>query len=155
MRNDDLAIIWFLFICSLLSYHSLTVIKCRERLCFSFSVVTGVASSQDPWSEVEVLVTQSCPTLCDPGTLARQPPLSMGFSRRESWSGLPCPSLGDLPDAGIKPWVSRIVGRFFSSWDTREAPYNYILQPVGIYCGFRSTGFPRQKHWSGLPMVGA
>ena len=27
----------------------------------------------------------------------------MGFSRQEYWSGLPCPSPGDLPDAGIEP----------------------------------------------------
>ena len=27
----------------------------------------------------------------------------MGFSRQESWSGLPFPSPGDLPDPGIKP----------------------------------------------------
>ena len=27
----------------------------------------------------------------------------MGFSRQERWSGLPCPSPGDLPDPGIKP----------------------------------------------------
>ena len=27
----------------------------------------------------------------------------MGFSRQEYWSGLPCPSPGDLPDPGIKP----------------------------------------------------
>ena len=32
-----------------------------------------------------------------------QAPLSMGFCRRESWSGWPFPSLGDLPDPGIKP----------------------------------------------------
>ena len=28
--------------------------------------------------------------------------LSMGFSRQEFWSGLPFPSPGDLPDAGIE-----------------------------------------------------
>ena len=27
----------------------------------------------------------------------------MGFSKQEHWSGLPCPSAGDLPDPGIKP----------------------------------------------------
>jgi len=27
----------------------------------------------------------------------------MGFSRQECWSGLPCPSSGDLPDPGIEP----------------------------------------------------
>ena len=34
---------------------------------------------------------------------ARQAPLSMGFSRREYWSGLPCPTPGDLPDPEIAP----------------------------------------------------
>ena len=27
----------------------------------------------------------------------------MGFSRQESWNGLPFPSPGDLPDPGIEP----------------------------------------------------
>ena len=36
-------------------------------------------------------------------TVARQAPLSMGFSRQESWSGLPSPLPGDLPDPGIEP----------------------------------------------------
>ena len=35
-------------------------------------------------------------------TLARQAPLSIGFSRQEYWSGLPFPSPGDLPDPGIE-----------------------------------------------------
>ena len=38
-----------------------------------------------------------------PWTIAYQAPLSMGFSRQEYWSGLPVPSLGGLPDPGIKP----------------------------------------------------
>ena len=38
-----------------------------------------------------------------PRTVAYQAPLAMGFSRQEYWSGLPFPSLGDLPDPGIKP----------------------------------------------------
>ena len=37
-------------------------------------------------------VAQSCPTLCDPWTVAYQVPPSMGFSRQEYWSGLPLPS---------------------------------------------------------------
>ena len=46
------------------------------------------------------LVTKSCPTL---GTCQGcQAPLSMGFSRQEYWSGLQFPSLGDLPNPGIK-----------------------------------------------------
>ena len=44
-----------------------------------------------------------CPTLATTWTVAHQAPLSMGFSRQEYWSGLPFPSLGDLPDPGIEP----------------------------------------------------
>ena len=44
--------------------------------------------------------------------VARQAPLSMGFSRQEYWSGLPFPSPGDLPEPGIEQ-VSRILGGFF------------------------------------------
>ena len=36
-------------------------------------------------------------------TVSRQAPLSMGFSRQEYCSGLPCPPPGDLPDSGIEP----------------------------------------------------
>ena len=38
-----------------------------------------------------------------PSTVARQAPLSMGFSRQEYWSGLPFPLSGDLLDPGIEP----------------------------------------------------
>ena len=41
-------------------------------------------------------------TLATPWTVARQVPLSMGFSRPEYWSGLPFPSPGYLSDPGIK-----------------------------------------------------
>ena len=46
---------------------------------------------------------QLCPILCDPWTIAHQLPLSMGFSRQEYWSGLPCPPPGDPPDLGVEP----------------------------------------------------
>ena len=36
-------------------------------------------------------------------TIARQTPLSMGFSRQEYWSGLPCPPLRDLLVLGVEP----------------------------------------------------
>ena len=36
-------------------------------------------------------------------TVAHQAPPSMGFSRQEYWSGLPCPPPGDLCHLGIKP----------------------------------------------------
>ena len=67
---------------------------------------------------------QSCPTLCDPWTVACQASLSMGFSRQEYWSGLPCPTPGDLPDPGIELMVfmsSALAGRFFITSATLEA----------------------------------
>ena len=36
-------------------------------------------------------------------TVAHKAALSMGFSRQEHWSGVPCPPAGDLPDSKIKP----------------------------------------------------
>ena len=49
-------------------------------------------------------------------TVACQVPLSMGFSRQEYWSGLPFPSLADLPDPGIEPtslMSPALAGGFF------------------------------------------
>ena len=54
-----------------------------------------------------------------------QAPLSMGFSRQEYWSGLPCPPPGDLPDPGIEPMSlvsAALAGKFFTTsttWETR------------------------------------
>ena len=53
-----------------------------------------------------------------------QAPLSMGFSRQESWTGLPCPPPGDLPNPGIKPMSLMspgLAGGFFTSSATWEA----------------------------------
>ena len=56
-----------------------------------------------------------------PWTVAHQAPLSMGFSRQEYWSGLPCPPSGDFPDPGIEP-VSPYIGRrvlyHSTTWET-------------------------------------
>ena len=52
---------------------------------------------------MKVLATQSCPTLCDPWAAAYQAPLSMEFSRREYWSGLPFPPQGIFPTQGSNP----------------------------------------------------
>ena len=50
-----------------------------------------------------MLVTQTCPTLCDPMDSSPSGFLSMGFSREEYCSGLPFSSPGDFPDPGIEP----------------------------------------------------
>ena len=54
-------------------------------------------------------------------TVACQAPLSTGFSRQEYWSGIPFPSLGDLPDPGIKP-VSPVSSAFHADSLPAEPP---------------------------------
>ena len=49
-----------------------------------------------------VLVAQSCLILCNPWAVACQAPLSLRFSRREYWGGLPCAPLGDLPNPRVE-----------------------------------------------------
>ena len=64
------------------------------------------------------LVTKSCPTLVTPWTVAHQGSLTMGFPRKEYWSGLPFPSPGDLPSTRIKPRspVLQAVSLLLSHW---------------------------------------
>ena len=50
-----------------------------------------------------------------PWTAAHQAPLSMGFPWQEYWSGLPFPSLGNLPDPGIEPTSLAVAGGFFTN----------------------------------------
>ena len=69
------------------------------------------------FSRVQLLVTL--------WTVVCQAPLSMGFSRPEYWSGLPCPPPGDLPNSGIELaflMCPAMAGWFFTSSATWEAP---------------------------------
>ena len=57
-------------------------------------------------------------------TIAQQAPLSMGFSRQEYWSVLPCPPPGDLPNGGTEPaslMSPALAVRFFTASATWEA----------------------------------
>ena len=49
-----------------------------------------------------------------PWTIACQVSLSMGFPRQKYWGDLPLPSLGDLPNSGIKPSSAALAGKFFT-----------------------------------------
>ena len=76
---------------------------------------------------VHAKLLQSCLTLVTLWTVACQAPLSLGFSRQEYWSGLPCPPAGDLPDPGIKPaspMSPAVAGGFFTTITTWEAHSN-------------------------------
>ena len=69
--------------------------------------------------------TQSCPT---PWTVAHQAPLSMEFSQQEYWSGLPFPTLEDLPGPKIEStslMSPALTGRFITTsatWEILGAP---------------------------------
>ena len=73
---------------------------------------------------IAVLVAQSCPTVCNPWTVAHQAPLSMEFSRQEYSSGLPCPPPGHLPNPGTEPvslMSPELAGGFFTTSATWKA----------------------------------
>ena len=77
-------------------------------------------------------------------TIAYQAPPSMGFSRQGSWSGLPLPSPGDLPDPGIQPRSSILqavalpsepsVTEGFKCKLKYRAPRAHVLS-LGYLCG--------------------
>ena len=84
---------------------------------------------------------QPYPILVTPWTVARQPALSMGVSRQESWSGLPSPPPGDRlhpgtestspvspalqADAGETLFLSILNLKLFSSKTNTWAPGRY------------------------------
>ena len=69
------------------------------------------------------LIAKSCLTLAISWTVARQAPLSMGFSRQEYWSGLPCPPPGDLLGLGMEPVSLASAGEFFTTSATWAGQY--------------------------------
>ena len=73
------------------------------------------------FSRVRLIVTLWMP--------ACQAPLSLGFSRHEYWSGLPCPPSGDLPNPGIELMSlmsPALAGGFFTTNATWEALDMYM-----------------------------
>ena len=85
-------------------------------------------------AERSVLVAQLCPTLWTPWTIVHHGPLSMEFSRQEHWSGLPCPSPGDLPDPGIEHWSPALQADSLLS----ELSGNYYMIDFKISGEYRS-----------------
>ena len=86
-------------------------------------------------SRVDRTMCECCPfsrarIFATPGTVAHQAPPSMGFSRQEHWSGLPCHPPGDLPNPGSEPrslMSSALAGGFFITSATWKAPWHSHL----------------------------
>ena len=95
--------------------------------------------------------------------VARQAPLSVGFSRQEYWSGLPFPPPQDLPDPGIEPISPALAGGFFffcncATWEAH--PYAHIctnktnyLWAKNIPCYDTVLGkIPWKRAWKSTPV---
>ena len=101
-------------------------------------------------------VAQSCPTLWGPIECSPQAPLSMGFSKKEYWSGLPFPTPRNLPNPGIEASslvCSALAGGFFTTsttWieQTVTPPAVAWIMPTWWWSGQRfclaTAGF---RHW--------
>ena len=57
-------------------------------------------------------------------------PSSMGFSRQGSWSGLPCPSPGDLPDPGIDSTSPALAAGLFTTVPLGKPTCIYSFQQI-------------------------
>ena len=88
-------------------------------------------------------------------TVACQAPLSMGFSRPEHWSGLPCYPPGDLPVTGIEPMSlmsPALAGGFFTTSTTCEALSRHlgILIPLPTPPSPNGKSVPKEQSISRL-----
>ena len=73
------------------------------------------------YSCVQLSCFSYVPFFVTPWTVACQASLSMGFSRKEYWSGLLYPPLGNLLDLGVEPaslMSPALAGRFFTTGAT-------------------------------------
>ena len=81
----------------------------------------------------------------NPWTVACQAPLSMGPSRQEYWSGLPCPLQGIFPTQGSNPCLKScaLAGGFFATratWEALLITYVYFINfslSSFLLCSFR------------------
>ena len=72
-----------------------------------------------------------------PWTVDYEAPLSMEFSRQEYWSGLPFPSPGDLPDAGIEPWSPELQENALPSEPPNWTKTNQIKFVAFLFSGIK------------------
>ena len=84
-----------------------------------------------------------------PWTVARQAPLSMGFSRPEYWSGLPCPPPEDLSNPGIEPTCLLHCRQILYHWATGEALKMKQITWIVLYLYMKRVLYPI---WKSLPV---
>ena len=101
--------------------------------------------------KVKVLVTQSCPALCNTMAYSHQAPLSMEFFRQEYWTGSPFPSPGDLTNTGIEPrcpalqadsLLSEPLGKPLASFSSVQFSSVQLCLTVWDSMNLRTPGLP-------------
>ena len=139
------------------------------------------------WAQSQslIIVSNELAQMCSFGTnslwphglyVARQAPLSMGFSQQEYWSVMPFPPPGDLPDPGIEPaslTSPALAGGLFTTsatWDALNEPTwsNSSLSELplqvsksfssyqlcfGVFCGLSgiTSALPHHRTWLTCP----
>ena len=88
---------------------------------------------------------QLCPTLCDPRTIARQAPLSMGILQARVLQWIAFPSPGDPPNPGIKPRSPALLADSLPA-EPRGKPKNTGVGSLSLLQGI----FPTQESNQGL-----
>ena len=91
------------------------------------------------------LVTQPCPTVWTPWTVAPRLLCPWRFPRQEYWSRLPCSPPGNLPNPGIKPRPPTLQADSLPS----EPPWKHKNTRVGILSNFQGI-FLTQESNQGL-----
>ena len=87
-----------------------------------------------------------------PWTLASQVPLTMGFSRQEYWSGLPCPPPGIFSTQGLNPHLMHCRQILYllscrgSPWHI-AVPYTFLL--IGCFAVWIRCLIHEKFKWQG------
>ena len=127
-------------------------------------------------SDCSMCLGTMCQLFATLRTVGHQAALSMGFSKQESWSGLPCLPPGDLPDPGIElvcplslalqedsfplshqgsPYIMIwILNRSFSKKKKVKSLSHVRLFATPWTIAYQaplSMELSRQEYWSGLP----
>ena len=87
------------------------------------------------WKKKSVKVIQSCPTLCDPMVYTVHGILQ---ARILEWVAIPFSRGSSQPRD--QPQVSRIAGRFFTSWATRDAQEYWSGSPISSPADLPDSG---------------
>ena len=103
------------------------MVREKNEGSFLLNPVSPVSKKGSSQKAAAMLVTQLC-TSETPWTIARQAPLSVGFSRQEYWSGLLHPPPGDHPDPGIKPRSPTVQVDSLPSKPPGKPSYTHVIK---------------------------